>query len=216
MFPVLLRNMITSCCQACSSHTTNVDFRVGNNPKHSIEDMRRDIGENDLSFPVYGNSDQEKYGSFFGFASVILSPGDAYVVNREPKKSSTDFLLTLVLSCWPIIILNLVFSLLAGIVIWLLVSQTFSKVVFFLFIYWSRENALLVIATISQIEQCCKLFSYLEECSLFRSGPVPLPGQAEGSLQMVNVLDIKFSQGMRNVRSVQVRWEIASSCEIPR
>jgi hypothetical protein len=123
VFPVVLHDMVTSCCQSCGTHrTTKIEFLTEGSVRNSLEDVRNGISESDLSFPVYGSSDQETYGALYGYVPVINSPGEAYVVNREPDKTSTDILVTMILSCWPLVILSLVFSILAGFVIWFLVS----------------------------------------------------------------------------------------------
>ncbi len=91
--------------------------------RDSLEDVRNGISKSDLSFPVYGSLDQDVHGALYGYVPIISSPGEAYVINREPDETSTDILVAVIFSCWPIVILSLVFSILAGFVIWLLVSR---------------------------------------------------------------------------------------------
>lgn len=123
VFPVVLRQMVKSCCQSCLAHkSTTVDFQPKSGPRSSLEAVHDGIGNFELSFPVYGSSDQDRHGALYGYVPVISSPGEAYVVNRESDVTSTDILVAVVFSCWPLVILSIVFSLLAGIIIWLLVS----------------------------------------------------------------------------------------------
>ena len=125
VFAGILPNMVSSCCQSCATHkTTTVKFLTESSVRDSLEDVRREIGANDLSFPVYGASDQDIHGALYGYVPIIDSPGEAYVVNREPNETSTDLLVAVVFSCWPMVILSLVFSILAGFVIWLLVGHS--------------------------------------------------------------------------------------------
>ena len=124
VFPVVLRNMVESCCQSCQTHkTTTVEFLSKGSVKDSLEDVRNGISKSDLSFPVYGSLDQDVHGALYGYVPIISSPGEAYVINREPDETSTDILVAVIFSCWPMVILSLVFSILAGFVIWLLVSR---------------------------------------------------------------------------------------------
>jgi hypothetical protein len=99
-----------------------VEFLTASSVQKSLEDVRSGIGKNDLSFPVYGATDQDVYGVFYGYVPIISSPGEAYVINRVPDETSTDILVAVIFSCWPMVVLSLVFSILAGFLIWLLVG----------------------------------------------------------------------------------------------
>ena len=124
VFPTILREMVTSCCQWCRTHEiTEVNILTESSVKDSLKDVRNNISMNDLSFPVYGSSDQDKYSALYGYVPIISSPGEVYVVNREPVVTNADILIAVVLTCWPIVVVIVVFSLLAGIIIWFLVSK---------------------------------------------------------------------------------------------
>lgn len=121
VFPYILKKMVASCCKSCQTHeTTEIQFLTS--VRNSLDDVRVDLSQRDLNFPIYGSSDQDVYGGIYGYVPVISSPGEAYVVNREPTETSAGILTAVVLSCWPMVMLMLVFSILAGLVIWLLVN----------------------------------------------------------------------------------------------
>lgn len=132
VFPVILQRMVTSCCQFCFTHKTpKLDYFSQSTgkidakyfKKRSLEDVKKNISRNsDFSFPLYGNSQDEKYGALYSYVPLISSPGEALVVNREPKHSPGTVLLATVVNSWPLTMLVLVFSILAGITIWMLVS----------------------------------------------------------------------------------------------
>lgn len=121
VFPTVLRRMVASCCQPCRAHNTTLDFLTKRSVKRSLENVRKAISDSDLSFPVYGSSDQERYGALYGYVPVINSPGEAFVVNREMDQTPSDILAAVVFSSWPLMVLSLLFCVLAGIVIWFLV-----------------------------------------------------------------------------------------------
>ena len=122
VFPTVLRQMVASCCQPCRAHNTTLDFLTAESIKSSLESVRNGVGESDLSFPVYGSSEKESYGALYGYVPVISSPGEAFVVNREMDQTPSDILASVIFSSWPLAVLSLVFCILAGIVIWILVS----------------------------------------------------------------------------------------------
>ena len=96
------------------------EFLSQGSVRDSLEDVRNGISKSDLSFPVCGSSDQDVHGALYDYVPIISSPGEAYVINREPDETSTDILVAMIFSCWPMVILSLVFSILVGFVICLL------------------------------------------------------------------------------------------------
>ena len=57
-----------------------------------------------------------------GYWPLIQTPGVAYVVNTDTGYSSSAVLNNALLSCWPAVLLVFVTSLLAGFLMWILVS----------------------------------------------------------------------------------------------
>ena len=122
VFPTVLHRMVASCCQPCRAHNTTLDFLTEGSVKSSLENVREAISDSDLSFPVYGSSDQERYAALYSYVPVINSPGEAFVVNREMDQTPSDILAAIIFSCWPLAVLSFLFCVLAGIIIWFMVS----------------------------------------------------------------------------------------------
>ena len=91
------------------------------------------IGETDLKkrvehnvhfhAPVFMRSEIKVYRVDYRFVSVINSHGVAFIV-RDPfaDLDKTGVILSSLASCWPAILIIVAFSMVAGIVIWVLVS----------------------------------------------------------------------------------------------
>lgn len=134
VFSFILKRMVESCCQFCHSHnTSNLDMLSKNTgtkndteflKTRSLQDVKNNISENsDFSFPLYGHSEQVKYGSsLYGFIPLVSSPGDALIVNRDSP--GDDAVGAAVIKNWPLVFLLFVFSTIAGIIMWTLVSIT--------------------------------------------------------------------------------------------
>ena len=72
---------------------------------------------------MFGRAEIETFQSDFKYVSVIGSPGIAWVVrDPEAELDKTAAIMTSLASCWPAIIIIVLFSMVAGIVIWVAVS----------------------------------------------------------------------------------------------
>lgn len=128
ILPSIIHDMVVTCCQTCASHGQSiVDFSLDGNGKASEKPsdsaLRGKIShQTQFSFPVPGFSEQEKYGVDLGYWPLVQTPGVAYVVNTGMGTSPSDALSSSLASCWPAVLLVFVMSLLAGFLIWILVS----------------------------------------------------------------------------------------------
>ena len=120
--------MAVTCCQTCASHGQSlVDFSLDGNgeasEKRTDSALKGEIShQTQFTFPVPGFSEQEKYGVDLGYWPLVQTPGVAYVVNTDVGSSPSNALSNSLVSCWPAVLLVFVMSLLAGFVIWILVS----------------------------------------------------------------------------------------------
>lgn len=128
ILPGIIHDMAVTCCQTCKSHGQSlVDFSLDGNgeasEKPSDSALRGKIShQTQFSFPVPGFSEQEKYGVDLGYWPLVQTPGVAYIVNTGVGNSPSDALNNTLASCWPAVLLVFVMSLLAGFLMWILVS----------------------------------------------------------------------------------------------
>lgn len=71
---------------------------------------------------MFGRSEIETFQSDFKYVSIITSPGIAFIV-RDPlaELDKTATIMTSLAGCWPAIIIIFLFSVVAGIFVWIAV-----------------------------------------------------------------------------------------------
>ena len=74
------------------------------------------------SFPVYGWTWQEYYGAYYRYIPLVESPGVAFIVIEDEVLSPSERLIKEVFATWPYIVVTTLLAVLAGIIIWFLVS----------------------------------------------------------------------------------------------
>lgn len=91
----------------------------------SLRALRSNIGNpTDFFFPMYGFKDQTHFAEQFGYQGIVESPGMTYIVNTNSQDDMPKTILVNIASCWPVVMLAMAFTYLAGILIWTVVSQT--------------------------------------------------------------------------------------------
>ena len=76
-------------------------------------------GSANMIIPVY--SEEAKYGGAFPFVKILDSPG-VVLIQRYSTVNQWKLVLKAVLGTWPVVVLALLMSFVAGLIIWLLVS----------------------------------------------------------------------------------------------
>ena len=129
MLPYLLNDLAVTCCKTCKLHGESfVDFNLNgkNEPakQKTAQDVKKHIGEYvDLSFPVYGWKWLDVYEAYYRYIPLVESPGIAYIVIIGESTSPAEQMMVSILSTWPYIVITLLLAVVAGIVIWFLVSR---------------------------------------------------------------------------------------------
>ena len=130
IFPPILRLVVRSCCGECAAHGyTQVDFHTAGDNESAIKTTQKQVREaiddmTELSFPVYGRMDQTDYSNEYGFAPLVQSAGVAFIVTGVEPGAAAKMVVKAVFDLWPLIITVFISAFFAGIVMWLLVSET--------------------------------------------------------------------------------------------
>ena len=127
IIPDFLNDLVVSCCASCSLHGSSfVDFNLNgkNAPAHQRDDksLKAAIDHNtDLNFPIYGWKGMDTYSAYYRYTPLVESPGVAFIIMlgedgafRQITKALSEVL--------PFGLLCVVLALLAGIIVWFLVS----------------------------------------------------------------------------------------------
>ena len=81
--------------------------------------------EADLILPVQSD-DKDKYKSYLPYLKILESPGIVLIQKSDPQyRGSKNILLwNAISSCWPIVVLTLFLSIIAGMCVWAMVSDS--------------------------------------------------------------------------------------------
>ena len=130
LIPPILKKLTVRCCETCQSHGTSYVDLTSNAFNQSaklpnLRSLQKSISNpTDFFFPVYGFKEQTHYAKQFGYQGIVESPGMAYIINTNSHDDMPNAILTNIAACWPAIALALVITYLAGLAVWLVVSQT--------------------------------------------------------------------------------------------
>ena len=92
--------------------------------KNSLQAVSSSIGDNvEVSFPVQGNRYMTTYAGVFPYISVVDAPGSAYFTVKNVP-STAEVVVQASLACLPMVALMIFFAWMAGIIIWILVSDS--------------------------------------------------------------------------------------------
>jgi hypothetical protein len=129
--------IITACGECPNGHGQSVVHLSDNGKGKPAEkqtqlDVMSDVDDvTDVSFPVPGHVSYTTFLKYYAYVSLVESPGTAYLVVRNDESTSRNNALFSTLgACWPIVLLSFGMALLAGMVIWLMVSIVFVVVRF--------------------------------------------------------------------------------------
>ena len=129
LIPPILKKLTVRCCETCQSHGTSYVDLTSNAFNQSsklpnLRSLRKGISNpTDFFFPVYGFKEQTHFAKQFGYQGIVESPGMAYIINTNSHDDMPNAILTNIAACWPAIALALVITYLAGLAVWLVVSQ---------------------------------------------------------------------------------------------
>jgi nitrate reductase NapE component len=126
ILPQMIQRMTSSCCGTCSG--TVVDFdRDGLGEiaeKDTYPDLLKSLDQStSFAFPIVGFAGTNKYKSQFGFIPAVETPGMVVMVKKKSAENITLTVLWSVFGIWPILLINVVLALIAGIVMWMLVGR---------------------------------------------------------------------------------------------
>ena len=134
---MVTRQVLDEMCGECSNGHGRTEFcyeegcdkrrrrRSSSNSykKNSLQSVSDGIGQNvEVSFPVQGNRFMTTYAGVFPYISVVDAPGSAYFTVKNVP-STAEVVVQASLACLPMVVLMSFFAWIAGIIIWILVSE---------------------------------------------------------------------------------------------
>ncbi|XP_047138621.1 uncharacterized protein LOC100210300 isoform X1 [Hydra vulgaris] len=128
IFPAVLKMMVDDVCGKCEKGhgPTWISWDIPSNSKKQRFNINSDVNglnnaesKHDMIFPVSNAKDVDIYRGFY-CVPILDSPGVALIVTKEDPNASSNAMFISIMNAWPILILVIVFTTLAGIVIWIL------------------------------------------------------------------------------------------------
>ena len=129
IFPEFLETMVRSVCGNCSSYKDLTSYydrtKSGKNPvKESEMQLKGNVNDDvHFYFPISGLKATTVFQSVYQFVQIVESPGSAFIVVDQSKKPKTKQMINSLFAVWPLMIMILLLMTLAGILIWLTVSN---------------------------------------------------------------------------------------------
>ena len=124
IFHDVLDRALNKCCAILSGgNKTFIDYK--SQAAANISLLHQDIlkGEADLILPV--QSDDDRYKSYLPYLKILESPGIALIQRTDSFQrwdGKNILLWNAISSCWPIVVLTLLLSFVAGMCVWAMVS----------------------------------------------------------------------------------------------
>ena len=109
----------------CDEHISRRRRAVETYQQNSLQEVLNNIRDDvDISFPIQGNKYMTHYGGKFPYISVVETSGSVYFTVKNIPSTSHVFVNAAFYSI-PLLMLITILSILAGIIIWALVSHAF-------------------------------------------------------------------------------------------
>ena len=135
-FTALLRLMLNKCCGNYSLNCWKVIYEP---PETDPEKLLRKARDSHVIFPVIVDK-QEATNEKLNMISLVPPASIAFVVPKGKRESYPKKLLMSVFEAWPVLILTILLSILAGFFLWLLVSGIARFFKFLFFVLWWIAN----------------------------------------------------------------------------
>ena len=116
-FAGMMANALKSCCGSCARYTV---VNATNN-QSSLRSLAKS-GSADIFFPVLGETSASSVHGFHFVPILFLTGGTLLYVQDKSGKAFASKLLEGVFEVWPLVTIALLLALIAGSIIWLMVS----------------------------------------------------------------------------------------------
>lgn len=127
IFHKVLVVALNSCCAALSGGDKIVlSYNAEAAANKSLLHKAILESEADLILPV--QSDRYEYKEYLPYFKILESPGIALIQTTDSKQGKSALLWNAICSCWPIVVLTILLSFVAGMCVWAMVSDDHTAV----------------------------------------------------------------------------------------
>jgi len=125
ILPAFYSSMISAICGACKSYSkTSVYFdrtKTGRKSRRASETDLKNVISDDTHFhgPISGRKQVTIFEGKYQYVNLIDSTASVFVVVDKSKVSKTAAMISSIGSCWPILVVCICMTILAGILVWM-------------------------------------------------------------------------------------------------
>lgn len=144
-FPFILNWATRRCCKPCLNghRLTSVDYEHDRGhmtaEKDNVSLVYKIEHEADLNFPIEGYKGQSRYG-VYRYVPLVDSAGVALIAPLPTAEEKANIVIRIGTACFPMLFLSLLMVLLAGAVLWALVSGKRMQVEYFQCTFRTNER----------------------------------------------------------------------------
>lgn len=144
-FPFILNWATRRCCKPCLNghRLTSVDYEHDRGhmtaEKDNVSLVYKIEHEADLNFPIEGYKGQSRYG-VYRYVPLVESAGVALIAPLPTAEEKANIVIRIGTACFPMLFLSLLMVLLAGAVLWALVSGKRMQVEYFQCTFRTNER----------------------------------------------------------------------------
>ncbi|XP_068709551.1 uncharacterized protein [Montipora foliosa] len=122
ILPYILKLGLNICCAAHEENETVVSYQ--HHPVHDKLELHKAIMKDEVHiiFPVQSDDDKE-YKNYFPYLKLFESPGIVLIRSQDSISRGIQNWSAALRSCWPIVVLTLLLSIVAGICVWALETK---------------------------------------------------------------------------------------------
>ncbi|XP_068707490.1 uncharacterized protein [Montipora foliosa] len=126
ILPYILNLTLNMCCAAFKKNETVVSYQ--HHPVQDKSELHKAIMKDEvhLIYPVQSDDDK-KYKKHLPYLKLFESPGIVLIRSRDSISRGIQNWSAAVRSCWPIVVLTVLLSIVAGICVWALETKKNSK-----------------------------------------------------------------------------------------
>ena len=126
IIPEILARMVRNSCGTCRGYKTwDISYTINATKSITEPDIRNKV---DFRFPVRMAVGKTKYRGIHTYVPLITVPGVALMTRKKTPSAYARDLGRSLFECWPIFAVSFAMAILAGIVIWFVVSDAQANV----------------------------------------------------------------------------------------
>ena len=117
----IIPNIVQGIFDFCYGFPVDIEMKEARrNQEEMLQDM--EANKSDIAFPGIVPSTATQYGRY-RFLRLMTHPGSVFLANKR-NEDATKVVLEAVMKSWPLLVVTLLLTTIAGVIVWVAVSET--------------------------------------------------------------------------------------------